>query len=218
VSNPSSTAAGALRPTLIDSVTHRTLALDLGLVAAGAGLTALAAQIVVPLWPIPMTMQTFAVLLVGTTLGPLRGVLSMALYLMLGIVGVPVFAEGLSGNVFALSSGGFLIGFVLAVALVGRLAERAWDRRFVGTLVSFVAGTLVMYAVGLPWLYASLSNLGPAVWQDYLGFDSVLAATIGTGVLPFLVGDILKALLAAAVIPLAWRGVRRLEASRKPQQ
>jgi len=214
VSNLTSAVPASTRPTLVDSIFHRTLALDLALVAAGAGLTAIAAQIVVPLWPVPMTMQTFAVLLVGTILGPLRAVLSMALYLMLGFVGLPVFAEGLSGNIFGLSTGGFLIGFVLAVALVGRLAERAWDRRFVGTLVSFSAGTVVMYAVGLPWLYASLSNFGPAVWQDYLGYDSVLAATLGTGVLPFLLGDLLKALLAAAVIPLAWRGVKRLERSR----
>ena len=203
------------RPTLADRIFSRTLAIDVVLVAAGAALTAVAAQVVVPLWPIPMTLQTFAVLLVGTTLGPIRGALSMVLYLAVGVLGLPVFAEAKSGSLFSLTSGGFIVGFILAAVLVGWLAQREWDRRFVGTLVSFAAGTLVIYAIGLPWLYVSLSNLGPAVWQDYLGFDSVLAATFGAGVIPFLVGDVLKALLAAALIPLAWRGVSRL---RTPQE
>ena len=203
------------RPTLADRIFSRTLAIDVVLVAAGAALTAVAAQVVVPLWPIPMTLQTFAVLLVGTTLGPIRGALSMVLYLAVGVLGLPVFAEAKSGSLFSLTSGGFIVGFILAAVLVGWLAQREWDRRFVGTLVSFAAGTLVIYAIGLPWLYVSLSNLGPAVWQDYLGFDSVLAATFGAGVIPFLVGDVLKALLAAALIPLAWRGVSRLRTSRE---
>lgn len=198
------------RPTLADRIFSRSLAIDIALVVAGTALTALAAQAVVPLWPVPMTLQTFAVLLVGTTLGPVRGALSMGLYLVVGVLGLPVFAEAKSGSLFSLTSGGFVIGFILAAALVGYLAQREWDRRFVGTLVSFAAGTIVIYAVGLPWLFVSLSNLGPAVWHDYLGFDSVLAATFGAGVLPFLVGDLLKALLAAALLPAAWRGVRRL--------
>jgi biotin transport system substrate-specific component len=203
------------RPTLVDRIVSRSIAVDVVLVAAGAALTAVAAQVVVPLWPVPMTLQTFAVLLVGTTLGPVRGVLSMALYLAVGVLGMPVFAESKSGSLFELTSGGFIVGFILAAALVGWLAQREWDRRFVGTLVSFAAGTAVIYAVGLPWLYFSLSNLGPAVWHDYLGFDTVIAATLGAGVLPFLVGDLLKALLAATLLPLAWRGVRSLGTSRR---
>jgi biotin transport system substrate-specific component len=157
-----------------------------------------------------MTLQTFVVLLVGTTLGPLRGALSMALYLLMGVLGLPVFADGGSGSLFAFTSGGFIIGFIAAAALVGWLAQREWDRRFVGTLVSFLAGSAVTYVFGLPWLYYSLANLGPAVWSDVLGYDSVLAATVGAGVLPFLIGDLLKALLAGALLPIAWRGVRRL--------
>lgn len=198
------------RPTLADRLVSRRLAIDLTLIASGAALTAVAAQIVVPLWPVPMTLQTLAVLLVGTTLGPLRGALAMGLYLALGVLGLPVFAGASSGSLFALTSGGFIVGFILAAALVGWLAQREWDRKFVGTLVSFVAGTVVIYAVGLPWLFVSLSNLGPAVWQDYLGYDSVLAATVGAGLLPFLIGDALKALLAGALLPLAWRGVSRV--------
>lgn len=198
------------RPTLADRIFSRTLAIDIVLIAAGAALTAIAAQAVVPLWPVPMTLQTFAVLLVGTTLGPLRGALSMGLYLLIGVLGLPVFAGGASGSLFSLTSGGFIVGFIVAAALVGWLAQREWDRRFVGTVVSFLAGSIVMYAFGLPWLYFSLANLGPSVWQQYLGYDSVLAATIGAGVLPFLLGDLLKALLAGALLPIAWRGVTRL--------
>lgn len=198
------------RQTLADRIFSRRLAIDIVLIASGAALTAIAAQIVVPLWPVPMTLQTFAVLLVGTTLGPLRGVLSMGLYLAVGVLGLPVFAQATSGSLFSLTSGGFIIGFILAAALVGWLAQREWDRKVVGTLVSFLAGTVVIYAVGLPWLYVSLSNLGSGVWHDYLGFDSVLSATVGAGILPFLVGDLLKSLLAAALLPLAWRGVTRL--------
>jgi biotin transport system substrate-specific component len=205
------------RPTLADRIFSRSLAIDVVLIAAGAALTAIAAQAVVPLWPVPMTLQTFAVLLVGTTLGPVRGALSMGLYLLIGILGLPVFADGASGSLFALTSGGFIIGFIVAAALVGWLAQREWDRRFVGTLVSFLAGSAVMYLFGLPWLYSSLANLGPAVWQDYLGYDSVLAATIGAGVLPFLLGDLLKALLAGALLPIAWRGVNRLQREKKAE-
>lgn len=199
------------RPTLVDRFVSRSLASDIALVAAGTTLTAIAAQVVVPMWPVPLTLQTFAVLLVGTTLGPVRGALSMGLYLAIGVLGVPVFAEGASGSLLDLTTGGFIIGFILASLLVGAFAKLEWDRRFVGTLVSFASGSLVIYAVGLPWLFVSLGNLGPAVWHDYLGYDTVLAATLGAGMLPFLVGDVLKALLAGALLPAAWRGVRRLD-------
>lgn len=199
------------RPTLADRVFARTLALDIVLIAAGAALTAVAAQVVIPMWPVPITMQTLSVLLVGTVLGPLRGALSMGLYLALGVLGLPVFAAGASGSLFDLTSGGFIIGFIAASALVGWLAQREWDRRIVGTVVSFAAGSVVIYAFGLPWLFVSLGNLGPVVWHDYLGFDSVFAATVGAGLVPFLFGDLLKALVAGALLPLAWRGVNRVQ-------
>lgn len=197
------------RPTLADRVFSRSLASDLVLVAAGTAITTLAAQLVIPLWPVPITMQTFAVLLVGTALGPLRGALSMALYLLVGLAGLPVFADGTSGNLFALTSGGFIVGFVFAAPLVGWLAQREWDRKWFGTALSFLAGTVVMYAFGLPWLYASLDGYGAGVWQDTMGYSSLFEATIGAGMLPFLLGDLLKALLAGALIPLVWRSVSR---------
>lgn len=192
----------------------RALAVDAVLVVAGTALVAGAAQIAIPFWPVPLTMQTFAVLLVGTALGPARGAISLALYLAIGVLGLPVFSAGTSGSLFALTSGGFIIGFVFAAALTGALARQTWDRRVVGTLVSFAAGSAVMYVFGLPWLYISLLNLGPAVWQDALGYDSLLAATLGAGLVPFLLGDVLKAAFAAALLPVTWRGVAALDARR----
>lgn len=198
------------RTTLADRLVSRSIATDAALVVAGTVFTAIAAQIAVPLWPVPLTFQTFAVLLVGTTLGPLRGVVSMILYLLVGVLGVPVFADGRSGSILPLTTGGYVIGFVLAALLVGWLAQREWDRRFLGTFVAFLAGSVTIYAIGLPWLFVALVRLGPTVWRDNLGYDSVLAATVGAGMIPFLVGDALKALLAAAVLPLAWRAVGHL--------
>lgn len=185
---------------------------DAALVVAGAALAALSAQLTVPFWPVPLTAQTFAVLLIGTALGPVRGASALALYVVVGVLGLPVFAGGAHGSLLALPSGGYLVGFVLASALVGLLARRAWDRRLTGMLVAFLAGTAVIYAVGLPWLYLSLQHLGAGVWHGAMGFDTLLGAVLGTGLLPFLLGDLVKAILAALLVPLAWRGVRSLDA------
>lgn len=186
-------AAG--RPTLIDRVLSRGLVTDLVLIAAGAAFTSIAAQIAVPLWPVPMTMQTFAVLLVGTTLGAVRGALSMALYLVLGVAGLPVFSDAESGSLFALASGGYIVGFILAAFLVGWLAQRQWDRKVLGTAVSFLAGTVAIYAIGLPWLAGVTGGTLPQILE--------------WGLYPFLIGDALKVLLAAALFPLSWRAVRK---------
>lgn len=199
------------RPTLADKLLSRSLATDAILVAAGAGLTAVAAQLVIPLWPVPITGQTFAVLLVGTALGPIRGALSMVLYAVLGIVGLPVFAAGHSGNLIGSTSGGFVIGFIFAAALVGWLAQRQWDHRIVGTFVSFVAGTAVMYAFGLPWLYAVLSTFPPATMTQFFGTTNLLQATVTGGLIPFVFGDLIKAVLAAALLPVTWKLVTRAD-------
>ncbi|MDM4763132.1 biotin transporter BioY [Galbitalea sp. SE-J8] len=196
------------RPTLADRIFSRSLATDLVLVAAGAGLTAIAAQVSVPMWPVPLTGQTFAVLLAGTVLGSARGALSMALYLGLGLVGLPVFTPQADGShltglaAVAGPTGGYLVGFVLAAALVGWLAQREWDHRALGTLLAFVAGTVVIYAVGLPWLLVALSGLG---------LPHPLEATLAGGLYPFLLGDGLKAVVAAGLLPLTWSLVRRAD-------
>jgi len=199
------------RPTLVDKVLSRSIATDVALVAAGTALTAGAAQLVIPIWPVPVTGQTFAVLLVGIALGPLRGALSMALYAVLGIVGLPVFAAGHSGSLLGSTSGGFVIGFVFAAMLVGWLAQRNWDHKIVGTFVAFVAGTAVMYAFGLPWLYAVLSTFPPATMTQFFGTTNLLQATFTGGVVPFLFSDLIKAVLAAALLPISWKLVSRAD-------
>jgi biotin transport system substrate-specific component len=193
-------------PTLADRLFSRTLALDLVLVVAGAALTAVAAQIAVPLWPVPITMQTLAVLLVGVSLGAVRGALSLSLYAVLGIVGLPVFSDASSGfAVIAGPTGGYIVGFILAAAFTGWLAQREWDRKWLRSVLAFLGGTVLVFAVGLPWLGAALGALGAP--ND---LNSVLQA----GLYPFIVGGIVKALLAAGIIGLSWRALDRADARR----
>ncbi|MCU1578060.1 MAG: biotin transporter BioY [Rhodoglobus sp.] len=186
------TVPATARQTFADRVIPRSVPTDIALVAGGALFTGLLAQVAVPLWPVPITGQTLAVLLVGTTLGATRGVLSMVLYAALGVVGVPWFSDASSGmGVLAGPTGGYIVGFIFAAGLTGWLAQRQWDRRIVGAIVSFIAGSLIVFAVGLPWLAVSL------------GLD--LRQTVAAGLYPFIVGGIIKAVVAAAVIRSAWR-------------
>ena len=164
---------------------------DIALVIGAAALVGVAAQVAIPLpfTPIPITLQTFAVLLAGAALGPMRGAASMLLYLAVGMAGFPWFAEQNSG--WGFPSFGYLIGFVLAAGLTGALARRGLDRTVVGTIGLMTLGNLVIYAVGVPYLAAFLGvSLGDA---------------IGFGMTPFLAGDALKILLAAGLLPLTWR-------------
>ncbi|HEY8589363.1 MAG TPA: biotin transporter BioY [Naasia sp.] len=181
----------AARPVLADRLIPRSLAGDAVLVVAGAALTAGLAQVAVPLWPVPITGQTLGVLLVGGTLGALRGTLAMVLYGVVGVLGLPVFSDATSGlGVLAGPTGGYIVGFVLAAALTGALAERKADRRFLSGMAAYLAGSAVVFAVGLPWLAASLG----------LTLDQTLQA----GLYPFLLGGVIKAAIAAGVIRLGW--------------
>lgn len=187
------------RITLADRVFSRTRVLDAVLIAAGAVLTAVSAQIAVPLWPVPVTGQTLAVLLVGITLGAVRGGISMALYAVLGIIGLPVFSESTSGwNVVAGPTGGYIIGFIFAAVLTGWLAQREWDRKLLRAFVAFLAGSVATFAFGLPWLAAYLGAFGAP--ND---LNSVLTA----GLYPFIVGGVVKSILGAGIITLAWVAV-----------
>ena len=189
------------RSVLADSLGARSVAANITMVVAGAALTAGAAQLVIPMWPVPITGQTFAVLLVGTTLGALRGALSMVLYIALGALGLPIFTQGSAGwQVIAGPTGGYLVGFVLAAILTGWLAQRSWDRKVVGAGVAFLAGTVVIYAVGLPWLSVALGQLG---------YPNNLGATLQAGLVPFVPGDILKAVAAGVLLPVTWKLVSR---------
>jgi biotin transport system substrate-specific component len=167
---------------------------DAALVVGFACLTGLAAQLSIklPFTPVPITGQTFAVLLGGAALGWRRALLGMLLYLAVGLTPwVPWFAQGNGGtDTLRAPSFGYLIGFVVAAALVGRLAAGGMDRTPARTVLTMVAGNLVIYAFGLPWLMA---NLGVG-----------LATGLELGVRPFLAGDALKILLAAGLLPGAW--------------
>jgi biotin transport system substrate-specific component len=181
------------------AVPRPTFASDVLLVLAGTGLVALAAQVSIPLWftPVPITGQTFAALLVGAALGSVRGVASLGLYLVLGIAGAPIYASHTHGwSVFAGSDGGYLVGFVLAAALTGRLAERGWDRRFSSSVSAMLSATVVIYACGLAWLGHVL--------------HANLQTTLQDGLYPFVAGDVIKLYLAAALLPAAWRLVGRV--------
>ena len=161
------------------------------LVATGALFVYLTSLVVVPHDPIPWTGQTFGVLMVGGALGLRRGLLAVALYVLHGYVGLPFFAEGKSGaSVILGASGGYLIGFIVAAAVVGRLAEFGWDRRFGGAIGMMLIGSAIIYAIGLPWL---------AVAKDY-----TLSATIAAGLTPFILWDAVKLAVAAGVFPVAW--------------
>ena len=191
------------QPTLADRIFSRRLATDLVLISAGALLTALAAQVSVPLWPVPVTGQTLAVLLVGMTLGAMRGGLSMVLYVALGIVGLPVFSDASSGwGVLAGPTGGYLIGFIASAVLTGWLAQRRWDRKIVRSFLAFLAGSVVTFAFGLPWL---------AVWLGVNGYPNDLNSVLASGLYPFIVGGVIKAAIGAGIIALAWFAVRRSE-------
>lgn len=163
---------------------------DAALVAGGAALTGVAAQIAVPVpgSPVPVTGQTFAALLVATALGTRRGLLSLTLYLLLGAAGTPWFAEGGSG--FG-ATFGYVVGFVLAAGIVGALAERGADRGPLRMFGTMALGSAAIYAVGVPWLA--------------LGLDLPLARAAAVGLVPFLLGDALKAALATVAMPAAWR-------------
>ncbi|MBI3748746.1 MAG: biotin transporter BioY [Chloroflexi bacterium] len=166
---------------------------DLGLVLAGALLVYLTARVSFPVpgSPVPVTGQTLGVLLVGGALGFRRGLIAVGLYVLLGVVGLPFFAEGKGGvAVIWGATGGYLIGFAIAGALVGRLAELGWDRRLGGALGAMLLGNVVIYAVGLPWLKVVT---GMSVQE-----------TVANGLTPFLLGDALKLVLAAVLFPAAW--------------
>lgn len=176
---------------------------NVGLVLAGALLIFLTARIsfVIPGNPVPYTLQNFGILVVGGALGMRRGGLAALLYVGLGVVGLPFFAEGHSGlAVIWGARGGYLVGFMVAASLVGRLAELGWDRHLGGATGATLLGTIVIYAIGVPWL-AVATGMSPG-------------EAIATGLLPFLVVDTVKLLVAAAVFPAAWWVVGRRPSDR----
>ena len=156
---------------------------------AGSLLVAASAQITVPLWPVPMTLQTFAVVLVGAAYGWRLGGATLALYLAEGAIGLPVFAGGASLLALTGPTAGYLYGFVAAAALVGWLTARGWDQSIVKSALAMSLGTALIFAGGLSWL------------STFTGFEKA----VEVGMIPFLPGAVLKIALAVAVLPLAWK-------------
>jgi biotin transport system substrate-specific component len=170
----------------------------IALIAIGAALIFASSRVSIPVpgSPVPITGQTFGVLLVGGALGFRRGLASVALYVLIGLIGLPFFAESEGGvQVILGARGGYIVGFIIAGALVGRLAELGWDRRIVGALGAMAIGNVVIYLVGVPWLMA-------VTHKD-------LAWGIANGLTPFLLGDAIKLILAALAFPAAWWVVGR---------
>ena len=167
------------------------------LILAGSALLALSAQFAfrIPISPVPVTGQTLVVLMIGMAYGSRLGAATVLAYLVEGGMGLPVFANGTAGwPVLVGPTGGYLVGFVVAAFILGRLAERGMGRGPVSTAIAMVIGTITIYAFGVSWL------------GQFIGFDKAVAG----GVLPFLYGDALKLVVAAGLLPLAWRAVRAL--------
>lgn len=187
------TATRKTYPSFVEAVWPKSnLKREIALVLVSSWLIALTAQVVIPLQPVPITGQTFGVLLVGALLGSKRGAITALVYLIQGVMGLPVFAGGTAGvGKLAGPTGGYLIGFVVAAFAVGWLSERGWDRRFTTTAISMLIGNAAIYALGLPWL------------ATFVGWESVLKV----GLFPFILGDLLKVILAAVALPQAWAWV-----------
>jgi biotin transport system substrate-specific component len=177
------------------------------LAISGSLLVALAAQISVPMWPVPMTLQTMAVLGVGAAYGARLGAATLALYAVEGLAGLPFFAQGkhglfnADGTVFA--TGGFIIGFIIAAWLVGRLVEAGWGNAVTKTILAALIGAAVLYIPGLIWL---------AVWavktQGVLAADAIPTA-FAWGMKNFIVGDIIKAIVVGLSVNAAAKAVSK---------
>jgi biotin transport system substrate-specific component len=188
-------ASGSVLADLLPASTAaRARARDVALVVGGAVLTGLAAQLSIPVHgsPVPVTGQTFAALLVGTTLGARRGFASLTLYAAAGVAGMPWFSEGASG--WSMPSFGYILGMIVAATAVGALARRGADRTLPRTALTMLIGSALIYAVGVPYLAAS-AHLSAS-------------QAVSLGLRPYLLGDALKAAFAMALLPTAWRLTR----------
>jgi biotin transport system substrate-specific component len=181
------TLANRLWPQASDSLLAK-----LVLVLAGTLLLAASARVQVPFWPVPMSMQTFVVLGIGAAYGARMAGITVATYLAQGAVGLPVFTAGGGMALLAGPTGGYLMGFLAAAIVVGALADRGFCRTRLSTLAAFVAGTLVIFTMGVAWLTV------------LFGFATAITA----GVVPFLLSEAVKIALAVAVFPLAWKLAR----------
>jgi biotin transporter BioY len=182
------TIADLLRPSEKSSA----VIYDVALVLGGSFIIALSAQlkILLPFSPIPVTAQTFAVLMIGALLGAKRGGLAALAYIIQGALGLPVFALGGGAAVLLGPTGGYLIGFIPAAYVTGFLAQKGWDRRIGTTILAMIFGNIVIYTFGLLWM-SRLMGISKSV--------------LSVGLYPFIVGDLVKIVLAAAILPAGWK-------------
>ena len=187
------TLAEAMLDSLMTPLAATSAVTKAALVVFGSLLLAVSAQFKIPLYPVPVTGQTLVVLLIGMTYGPRLGGITLAAYLFEGALGLPVFAGGAAGVAVLMGpTAGYLFGFLLAAIAMGYLAERGMGRTVVSTIAAMVIGNCVIYLCGALWL------------ANFIGFGQAIAA----GVLPFLYGDALKLVVAAGLMPWAWRAVK----------
>ena len=198
------TLAGAVWPDRASPTATRAIRAVV-LAVLGSLFVAICAQVQIPLWPVPVTGQTFAVLVVGMAFGWRLGGATLLLYLAEGAVGLPVFAKFAAGpGVLAGPTGGYIVGFVLAAAAIGYLAQRGWDRSVWRTAIAMLIGNVVLYIPGLIWLGMFYAGPG-AQYVANTGATNAVGAAIAVGLTPFLLVDALKLALAAALFPIAWR-------------
>lgn len=194
-SAPMQTLADAMLGTLITPTAAASTLTKAALVVFGSLLLAASAQFKIPFYPVPVTGQTLVVLLIGMTYGLRLGGCTVAVYLVEGVVGMPVFAGGSAGAAILLGpTGGYLFGFLIAAIVLGYLAERGMGRSVTSTVIAMVIGNIIVYAAGASWL------------ATFVGFEKALTL----GVAPFLYGDALKLIIAAGLMPLAWRAVNSI--------
>jgi biotin transport system substrate-specific component len=187
------TIAGVVRP--VDKI--RGIVFDFLIIICGSLLVGISAKIRVylPFSPVPVTGQTFVVLMLGALFGSYRGALTMLAYLLEGVLGLPVFTSVTGAAALFGPTGGYLVGFIVAAYIVGRLAEMGWDRRVLTTVAAMLIGDAVLLAFGFVWLTLLLADVKTAFIA---------------GVVVFLPGDILKITLAAAILPVSWKLMKRL--------
>ena len=182
------TLASAIWPQSQNSIAYKVI-----LVLSGTAFLAVSARVQVPFWPVPMTMQTFVVLLIGASLGARMAGITVLAYLLEGAIGLPVFAKGAGLAYMTGPTGGYLLGFLVAAVAIGYLADRGYGKAALSTLAAFIIGEVIIFATGVGWL------------ATLIGMEQALSA----GLIPFLPAEGLKIVLAVLVLPFAWRFARQ---------
>ena len=193
---PSPAMAGQISRHMVKSGGLGEAMMSLALVLVGVGILAVSARIQVPFYPVPVTMQTLAVMVIAMAYGSKLGTATLFSYLFAGFMGAPVFAGGAGFAYMAGPTGGYLTGFLLAGVVLGALADRGWTRNWQTTAAAMLVGTSIIYLLGVAWL------------SQLIGLDKAITF----GLVPFIYGDILKLVIAAASVPFLWKLVAKLTA------